>query len=58
VDFSFNLQLSNHPFIAASLSEGEAKVFESVEDLDVTFIDEAGGFKIELVRRTRSGERG
>ncbi|GLD96021.1 hypothetical protein PINS_up004699 [Pythium insidiosum] len=41
--------LSNHPFISEIISEHDEKVLESLEEMDVTFVDESGGFKIALI---------
>ncbi|TMW57448.1 hypothetical protein Poli38472_003373 [Pythium oligandrum] len=38
--------LVNHPLI--SFGEHDEKILEHLEDLDVTFVDDNGGFKIEL----------
>ncbi|KAJ0407296.1 hypothetical protein ATCC90586_002224 [Pythium insidiosum] len=40
--------LSNHPFISEIISEHDEKVLESLTEMDVTFVDESGGFKIAL----------
>lgn len=40
----------NHPLIGNFVEDGDSKVLEHVESLDVLFTDDFGSFKIELVR--------
>lgn len=42
------LQLVNHPLIGSSIEKQDEQVLDHVTALDVTFVDDAGGFKIEL----------
>lgn len=40
--------LVNHPLIGNCLDDNDEKLLEALTALDVTFVDENGGFKIEL----------
>jgi template-activating factor I len=42
------LQLVNHPLIGASVEKHDEQVLNHATSLDVTFVDDNGGFKIEL----------
>jgi len=40
--------LSNHPIVGHCIDENDDKILEHLKALDVTFVDDNGGFKIEL----------